>query len=158
VGDCARLKGLPTRLLGGLRATAEGFLVPMIFVISLALTHPTYGWAAKCFSQSRVVSDNEYILTALLAAGRHPQMKLDVADLESARSYVVENPNCCAVLQSDHPFYGDWLSRLFGTYGAAVEVIAPYGGSLEEDLGKSYEAYFFFDVCGKLVDTMGIAK
>ncbi len=85
-------------------------------------------------------------------------MKLDVAGLESARSYFMENPSCCAVLQPDHPFYGDFLSRLLGTYGAGVEVVAPYGGSQEENFGKQYEAYFFFDACGKLVDTIGIAQ
>ncbi|WP_137886525.1 hypothetical protein [Pseudomonas sp. 2FE] len=125
--------------------------VPLIyFGYKLTLSTP----AGYCNSQERYISDDEFIKASAAALewksnrqvtsypeGTTGKLK-EISSWYKNLDFNLENPNCCLVIRND-PLLGSQEIEVWLNSKTSIAPVTP----------SDYQIRFFFDTCGKLIDS-----
>jgi len=146
-------------------------IVFFVFVICPSVSLAVVNYLHKnsyCISQSRYVSDQEMIdsaiayvmrpINAFAAHGRGLNPGEQYIAYRDISEFKEVNPNCCSVLSGEevrrkvHPLYGS-LDRIFGAYSVAVQVDYKirYRTSSELELEREKKTIVPVSACGRVV-------
>jgi hypothetical protein len=112
-----------------------------------------------CFSETKYVSDAEFIEQALIyRAGSIKDLAGDNSR-DAIAEYLRNNPRCCRIEDSSFPLSSSFIDRIFGLKSTWVRIIhrlPDEKAAISPADGAYYEAYVQLDCCGRPVRVTGL--
>jgi hypothetical protein len=128
-----------------------------IVVLALLLAWPAMrgsrNFAGECPNEGRRLTEAEFFERAV----RRNASQIGIAtDAASAQAFLDRHPDCCKLMRASDDPTAHWLDRVWGSYGAEVELTYALPESLRKSYGGSaYHQFVRMGTCGEPGDMYG---